>query len=155
MAIQNITYGDKTDLNTTSVANINKVSASDLNEIKSVVNNNGTEVSNLQNYSTNEVVIGKWTNDKPIYRKVLSGTLPTGSGDNTFTISDSEVISVNGFVKSQYGIWFNTNGYFTEAGYIISCYLNSARNTITLKCGSFYNTSSQYFMVVEYTKTTD
>lgn len=40
MSIQNITYGDKVDLDTSQVADINKVSASDLNAIKSVVNNN-------------------------------------------------------------------------------------------------------------------
>jgi hypothetical protein len=42
MAIQQITYSDKVDLNTTSVADINKVNASDLNTIKSVVNNNAS-----------------------------------------------------------------------------------------------------------------
>lgn len=42
MAIQTITYGDKTDLQTTATADINKIQASDLNEIKSVVNNNAT-----------------------------------------------------------------------------------------------------------------
>lgn len=42
MAIQQITYSDKVDLNTTLVADINKVSASDLNTIKSVVNNNAS-----------------------------------------------------------------------------------------------------------------
>lgn len=116
------------------------------------INNN---LINMSQYSTNEIKIGTWIDGKPLYRKVLSGTLPTGSGDNTFSISNSRIVSVNGFVNSQYGIWFNTNGYFTEAGYIISCYLNGARNTITLKCGSFYNSDSQYFMIVEYTKTTD
>lgn len=40
MPIQNITYGDKVDLDTSQVADINKVSASDLNAIKQVVNNN-------------------------------------------------------------------------------------------------------------------
>lgn len=42
MPIQNITYGDKVDLSTSSVADINKVSASDLNAIKQVVNNNAS-----------------------------------------------------------------------------------------------------------------
>ena len=45
MAMQNITYTDKVDLNTTAVADINKVNASDMNQIKNVVNNN----TNLMN----------------------------------------------------------------------------------------------------------
>lgn len=155
MAVSTITYTDKVDLNTTSVADINKVKASDLNEVKTVVNNNASDLDNIEAYSTTETVIGYWYNSKPIYRKVLNGTLPTGSGDNTFSISDSEIISIKGYVNSQYGIWFSTNGYFTEAGYIISCYLNNARNGFTVKCGSYYNTSSKYFFTVEYTKTTD
>lgn len=48
MAVQDITYTNKVDLNDTEVADINKVKASDMNEIKSVVNNNGSELSNLQ-----------------------------------------------------------------------------------------------------------
>ena len=48
MAIQNITYDNKTALNQNNdIPNINKVTASDMNEIKSVVNNNATELSNL------------------------------------------------------------------------------------------------------------
>jgi len=47
MAIQNITFGDKSDLTTTSVADANKIKASDMNEIKSVVNNNATEMGDL------------------------------------------------------------------------------------------------------------
>ena len=40
MALRKITFNDKTDLNTTSVPDANKVKASDLNEIKSVINDN-------------------------------------------------------------------------------------------------------------------
>ena len=38
MAFQTITYDNKVDLNTTQVADINKVNASDMNEIKTSVN---------------------------------------------------------------------------------------------------------------------
>lgn len=130
------------------------LSPNNLNEMQNIINDN--IVNNKDNYSTDEVETNKvWIDNKPIYRKVLSGTLPTGSGDNAFTITGGEIISTNGFVKSQYGLWFNINSYFSEAGYVTSCRLNSARDTLTLKCGNFYNTSSQYFIVVEYTKTTD
>lgn len=61
MAIQNITYGDKTDLNTTSVANINKVSASDLNEIKSVVNNNANELNGVFKGETGRILSNQMT----------------------------------------------------------------------------------------------
>ena len=50
MAITRITYSNKVDLNeNTSIANINKVMASDMNEIKSVVNNNATNIGDMDN----------------------------------------------------------------------------------------------------------
>ena len=53
-----IEYNDKVDLNTTQVAEINKVSASNLNEIKGVVNNNSVILQNT---------LGKklWENQNP------------------------------------------------------------------------------------------
>lgn len=48
-----ITYADKVALNTNSqIADINKTTASDMNEIKSVVNENDTNVGNLANLNT-------------------------------------------------------------------------------------------------------
>ena len=45
MAIQNITYDDKVSIQTSSLPNANKCRAEDLNEIKSVVNNNASELA--------------------------------------------------------------------------------------------------------------
>lgn len=98
-----ITYENKQTLNTNpSIPSVNKVESDNMNEIKSVVNENDTNVGSLSNlnttdktsivnainevntnqinsstYSTNETVIGTWVNNKPIYRKVIDfGTLP-------------------------------------------------------------------------------
>ena len=43
-----ITYSTKSDINTTATPEVNKVTAANMNEIKSVVNSNGTDLSNLQ-----------------------------------------------------------------------------------------------------------
>lgn len=107
-------------------------------------------------YSTEEVKTNKiWIDDKPIYRKVFNGTLPTGTGNNSFTISNSKIISVNGFVKSIYNQWWDINNYFSSNNYNINCRLSENRNEIILACGSFYDTNSEYFLIVEYTKATD
>ena len=51
MAINTITYQNKVTLNSNpDVADVNKVKADDMNEIKSVVNNNATELSQLVVY---------------------------------------------------------------------------------------------------------
>lgn len=43
-----ITYSTKSDINTTATPEVNKVTAANMNEIKSVVNSNETDLSNLQ-----------------------------------------------------------------------------------------------------------
>lgn len=59
MAVQTITYANKTALNENpDVAAVNKCQAADLNEIKSVVNNNATELSNVFDSGTN--ANGSW-----------------------------------------------------------------------------------------------
>ncbi len=50
MAVQTITYDDKVYINQNSdIPNINKLNDTDMNEIKSVVNNNANELSSLTN----------------------------------------------------------------------------------------------------------
>lgn len=59
MAVQTIGYGDKQFLNQNSdIADVNKVNDTDMNEIKSVVNNNAQEVANI----TGQIL---WTNSNP------------------------------------------------------------------------------------------
>lgn len=59
MAVQTITYDDKQYLNQNSdIADVNKCNDTDLNEIKSVVNNNATELTNI----TGQIL---WTNPNP------------------------------------------------------------------------------------------
>lgn len=59
MAVQTITYDNKQYLNQNpSIADVNKVNDTDMNEIKSVVNNNATELTNI----TGQIL---WTNPNP------------------------------------------------------------------------------------------
>lgn len=54
MAINTISYTNKSDINTTTTPVQNKVSASDMNEIKSVVNANATLMGDLTTLSTTD-----------------------------------------------------------------------------------------------------
>lgn len=57
-----ITYDDKSAMNVnSSIPNINKVNASDMNEIKSVVNTNYTELTTAQSDITTLKNGGNWT----------------------------------------------------------------------------------------------
>lgn len=66
MAVSNITYSNKVALNENqSVADINKVKANDMNEIKAVVNNNATETSKNTTDIANISGTILWTNPNP------------------------------------------------------------------------------------------
>lgn len=112
MAVQSISYGNKTDLNTTSVPDANKVKASDMNEVKTVVNNNATELgntqtslSNLNTYSTSETLIGKWIDNKDLYRKVIViNNLP----NNTYSNTAHNITNLDKVVNT-YGIMTSNN----------------------------------------------
>lgn len=54
MAINTISYDNKSDINTSTTPIQNKVTASDLNEIKSIVNSNANLQGDLSNLNTTE-----------------------------------------------------------------------------------------------------
>ena len=118
-----IEYNDKVDLNTTSVANINKVSASDLNEIKGVVNNNSVILQNT---------LGKklWENQNP------TASFPS----QTITLSESlanyscyEIIFRQNTTSSRY---FSTGKLPVGYGTILNAYGNNYRATGTTVSGN-------------------
>ena len=123
-----ITYTDKVALNVNSdIADINKVNASDLNEIKNVVNENDdmvgdltqlnttnksnlvgaiNEVNNKFNYSTEEQVIGKWIDGKPLYGKTITFTT---------TIKMNETTSIAHNIENAKNIFIDFSASFMEA----------------------------------------
>ena len=117
--------------------------------------NQGRLLNQKLNYYIEETVIGTWIDGKPLYRKVLEGTLPN-TGTVIFSIQDAKIINYDGLIKSKWGYWYKINDQYTaEQGYEIYSALNSNRNELSIFCGSFYTTSSQYEITIEYTKTTD
>jgi hypothetical protein len=122
MAIQNITYADKSYINlNSSVAATNKITDADMNEIKNVVNNNATEITNLTalinttsyNLITdgNAVKTGRKVDGKDEYVKRIS--LDNFPGNNTEKqwptgIDMTNVIITNLviMVKSGSGNWY-------------------------------------------------
>lgn len=158
--VTTITYNNKVAINENpNIADVNKVKDDDMNEIKSVVNNNATELSNLGTYSESEVNTGKkWINNKPIYRKVVDfGNLPNATSKST-----AHGISNLGTIVKMDG--FMTNGTLStilpvtipDANYIsYGVGVESIDTTnITVSTGTD-RTSYTAFFIVEYTKTTD
>lgn len=105
MAITEITYNDKSDINTTSTPEVNKITASNLNEIKSVVNANATLIGDLANLNTTDKssVVGaineglynqKWR----LYDTTINTDttdIPTGYYDEILVIAYDSSTSLN------------------------------------------------------------
>ena len=189
-----ITYENKVALNVNSdIADINKVNASDLNEIKNVVNTNddnttnnsnaiGTisslnttnksnlvsainEVNNKFNYSTEEQVIGKWIDGKPLYRKTITFTTTISANEITsiahnienaknifidFSASFMEAnIGTNNYVSYNFPV-IGYNGSITDKAY---CYVDLT-NIIFYANGAWDNIWTKH-ITLKYTKTTD
>ena len=175
-----ITYTDKVALNINdNIADVNKCNASDLNEIKEVVNENDDIVGDLVQlnttnkdnlvgainevlsndttkgtYSTDEIIVGKWINNKPIYRKVINTgqiNLSTTVVEKDSNISNVDIIKdINLMLMFQSGtqvIWYK-NWNISELSFDKS---TQKIVIIGTKSASFINS----FVVIEYTKTTD
>lgn len=168
MAVQTISYQDKVALNQNSdIADINKCNASDLNEIKDVVNNNAmetatnttniTNIINAEVYSTSEVKTNKVSTDnKPIYRKVIIYTTALTANNNIpHGISNlKEITDIWGFVP--YSTNFYKIGTFESTTNFIG-FSTLSTTYIGLRVGSSWSSSfsNGCKIYIEYTKTTD
>ena len=99
-------------------------------------------------YSTSEVNTGKkWIDGKPIYRKVLQGTVVPVNG-TTAIENVSRIIKQEGYLKEN-NIWYiEGRGQFNLT-------LNEQTHNVlyffTYDAGTYYD----WYFTVEYTKTTD
>lgn len=127
------------------------------------INVDGEEIynKNVMNYSTAEQVIGKWTDGKPLYRKVIKLTTTQNNDTKTYdltSLSISEIKHIygathfSGYTRNLYNT-YAANGTVTE---FTGVYIGG--NTLTFK--SYNSNSGATFygnveIIIEYTKTTD
>ena len=169
MAVQTIGYQNKVALNTNpEIADINKVTDNDMNEIKSVVNNNATETStnstNIANiinadvYSTTEVKTNSvWIDNKPIYRRVISfGALPLNDtkSEDVSSWNIDRLIHLYGSTQNP------TSGnvrplLFTGNQSAVVRIDKQANNIRLITYDTTWSGYTNTEVIVEYTKTTD
>lgn len=113
----------------------------------------------LEIYSTDERRIGTWIDGKPLYRKVVQGTISSTSNSRTIiaTIPDVEnVPKCSGYATYQNGdITIIPTGF--EGGATIQVICIKGIGTFNV---AVYNSTSSLrgcacLLIVEYTKTTD
>lgn len=178
MSINTITYSNKSDINTTATPEVNKVTAANMNEIKSIVNSNANlqgDLSSLTttdktslvsainetvaktNYSETETVIGTWINGKPLYRRCYKrtgnlATIATSMTNVDDIINLIVMVSDNGYWRTI--PWcYNANAY--DKNYNGGAAFNAANGNIAFQAGSGLTSTTKYIAIIEYTKTTD
>ena len=119
----------------------------------------------LECYSTTEQVIGTWINDKPIYRRVFTGslTLIGNTWSNVAKVENvDEVINLGGTISNTLtdGRSMNINTWESESYNCTFCYVketNGANNMIQAKVAGWNNAAWGFVfrLCLEYTKQTD
>lgn len=130
------------DKNTGELSNLNTTN-------KDSIVNSINEVNNKFDYSAEEQVVGKWTDGKPIYRKIASGTVPKSDYYPTVATGITnldKVVSIS--VVLAYG---DNRQYFSSTRY--TYYLDKENdNQITIVSPDI---ESDATFTIYYTKTTD
>jgi len=143
MNLTNITFADKSFINQNpSIPNNNKVSDTDMNEIKSVINGNNTKINDEMFYKPGDTIQLGNNNVPGLY--VASGYISSGTQsvfvtlvtpkrlDNITSITiDSinvEARGISGYLNSQAGYV----EYVGASGYTITAWVSSP-NTITIR----------------------
>ena len=101
---------------------------------------------------TEEVVVGQWIDDKPIYRKVINiGSHTWTNSDHTFAHSISNLGIV---IKAQWLGYYNNKWYYSW-DHLTARNITVDSTNIVIACASSSTNFSQNYVVLEYTKTTD
>lgn len=138
MAIQNITYDNKSYINqNANIPLVNKVSDTDMNEIKSVVNNNASELTGLANQFGDFITEVGGDSATNFYIKYNSGILiqyGTLSTNVAMTTAMGSVFRSSNTITKNFAVSFYDNKYYlTTTAYsaINSFYLNPGGKTVS------------------------
>lgn len=155
-----ITFTDKEALNIEpDIPAKNKIQATDVNQIKTVVNQNDDDFIATTKYSTTEVKTGMvWINNKPIYRKVVSmgallnaDSLVVAHGiSNIEFIVNAIMFAIRESDSDRLPVPYATFNANNSGG--LNGYANATNVVITT---SSNRTTYNGYAILEYTKTTD
>ena len=155
------TAGDGIDI-TNDVISTKQSEVGDIDEIIGLLPSGGTGVTlvNAFNksdlYSTDEKMIGQWTDGKPLYSKTFNST--TGNTTSQTLISNLGSLNIDTMVSMtgklvNSGLTVSIPAYLTATGYV-GMYHNPSANSIVAFVGSdWYN--QPVTITLQYTKTTD
>lgn len=117
------------------------------NEIEEIQNT----IENIQLFSTNEVEIGKWINNKTIYRKVFSGTVSNIESLCNTQNQRTSIINMYGNATATNGVVMPMNNSFSNSAYVWSAWWASNMD-VAVNFGTNFSSTSSVIIILEYTK---
>ena len=153
---------------TGTLSNLNTTNKTNLVNAINEVNNKTDIVDNKLNYSSNEIIVGKWIDNKPLYRKVISSNNLTPTSPNYLNIAHGisnldKIVSLKTIAKTSADTFFDFNNYtwyddtLGESSFTSTLHVFiDTQNIIVDYQGTHYidYVTNAYF-ILEYTKTTD
>ena len=105
-------------------------------------------------YSTDEMIIGRWIDGKPLYRKVIQGNI-TSKDQSLFVVNENikTMISIYGY-DSPDGIYYFPFNYTQNGSTQKAIFYKKDTDTIEFRSNSF-KSGEVFVVILEYTKTTD
>lgn len=151
-SLSSLTTTNKTSV-VVAINEVNGLTTTNTNNI-STINGEITgihdQLDHLKDYSSNEAIIGKWIDGKPLYRTIFDyGQLPNnGSVGKAHNIPIDTPVSAKGIVKTRTGT-FNTWTIPSPNIFVDLSYTEVYIKTDTDR------TNLDGLVIIEYTKTTD
>jgi CO dehydrogenase/acetyl-CoA synthase epsilon subunit len=134
----------------TQIGDLSNLTTTDQTDLVSAINEVNENLTNLNTYSTNEKRIGKWVDNKPLYRRVYNTTSFIADTFQTIqTDSSYDIKMVSGFL-------YRTNNRVDLYGNNVSLVLSIRNTDIEYKTAAAFVTDAvSASFIIEYTKTTD
>lgn len=126
-----------------------------IEDLQTNLTNLETQISELVEYTTDEIAVGKWIDGKTIYRKVFTGT-------NTLNISTGitpdNIIKMECLTHQSVGSWrtipwlYSMNDATGSGAWTGGFYFNDSDSTIRFQLGSNLAALNKVIVIMEYTK---
>lgn len=155
MDVNRVSYGDRP---ATIILEYTKAADAADSFLPSMVTNNVAinVAPSYEDYSEDEIVIGKWIDGKPVYRKMITGSPPIVTKDGTFVTKNFKIADNIENIIQWYGrIGVQPITYITNGGLQLKTYVSLAAGELVVSCSNTSFNSAMVYIFVEYTKTTD
>lgn len=120
----------------------------------------------MNDYSTDEKVVGTWVDGKTLYQKTLTGTISVDTDKTSkvttlgnISTSIDNVVSIDAIRKNaDGGVFVSLNAstaYANEASYVCNVFVNNSTGNLVVEDNRLADNGRIILATVKYTKTTD